>query len=221
MVRKILPMLLVLLVLPLAACGDYGDVRQGRVVKYDTSQSPPVAWFVSDRWTYSGNPEQDLKSIYAFHIPENQREMGRIPEVGEMAYLNVDERYIVLFDDSTMEFTRIGIEVLAHDENVHVREQHHRVWDPTLGRRGGAKTFPIIDEQASTIEIFFQRMNTWTKIKVNEDILNMYNDPKYWRSGDEIRVYYRQGPQGSGTLQRAGRALRLMNVTHTDINARG
>jgi len=226
MVRKIMPTLLVLIALSLVGCLEYGDVRQGRVVKNDASQNPAVVWFIMDTWRYTGNHNTDIESVVAFHLPTDRGETGRVPTlenrgVGEMAYLNIDEKYIVLFDLEGFRFTRIPVEVIEHEENVHVRERHPRVWDPTQGRRGAAKVFPIIDENARTIEIFFQRMNTWTKIRVSEEIMEQYNKPEYWRSGDEVRVYYKQAPTGTGAGQKPGRSLRFMNVTHTDINARG
>jgi hypothetical protein len=170
-----------------------------------------------DTWTFTGNRDRDIESVVAFHIPEDRSEMGRVPTPGEMAYLNVNEKYIVLFDDQAFRFTRIPVEIIEHVENVHVRERHPKVWDPS---KGGPKTFPILDAQARTIEIFFQRMNTWTKIRVDEEIIEQYNKPEYWRSGDEVRVYYKQGPTGTGSGQKPGRSLRLINVTHTDINAK-
>jgi len=210
MVRKILPMLLVLLGLSLAACGEYGQVEQGRVVKFDTSTTPATVWIIKDSAIDDRNPLYNVLPAHPFFIPEDPREMGAVPKAGDLVYLNVEEKYVTMFNFEKQQFDRLPFELVSHTTDVSVRRQHPLVWD-SANRR--ARQFPIVNEKERTVTIFFQRQRTVTEIKLSEEDFAKFK-PEEWDAGDEIRIYFREGSGGPG---KPGRSLRLMNVTRTNV----
>jgi len=66
-------------------------------------------------------------------------------------------------------------------------------------------TFPRIDRTRKTVTLYSPRDRMSITLSVPAQYLNLPNDT--WRFGDEIRYYYKE----------PGRALRLMNVSQTDL----
>lgn len=212
MVRKILPLLLVLLGLSLAACGPYGEVEQGRVVKYDNTVTPAVAWIIKDNGKDDRNPEYTVLPAHAFQIPAERGEMGQEPKVGKRVKLDVEARIITMYNFEKKDFDKLPFELVNNDRDVSVRKRHPLVWDSNTGK---AREFPQINEAEQTITIYSRRQEMLSTIKLAPEDFAKYQ-AKDWDAGDEVRIYFKEGPKDG----KPGKSLRFMNVTRTDFSKR-
>jgi hypothetical protein len=64
----------------------------------------------------------------------------------------------------------------------------------------------VVDRARKTITLYAAKDRTLITFAASDDLLAMPGDT--WRAGDVIRFYYKD----------PGRALRLMNVTQTDLS---
>jgi len=206
MVRKILPMLLVLIGLSLAACGEYGQVEQGRVVKYDTSTTPATAWIIKDNGIDDKHPKYDVLPAHKFTIPTDPGEMGQAPHVGKRVNLNVQDKVITMYNFETEQFDKLPFELISNDTDVSVRRKHPLVWDNATGKE---RKFPEINAAERTIKIYSRRQEVLSLIKLSPEDFSKYKEED-WDAGDEVRIYYKED----------GKALRFMNVTRTDFTKR-
>lgn len=206
MVRKIIPMLLALLSLSLTACGEFGEVIQGRVVAYDRTTTPPTAWIIKDNGTDSRNPVYDVLPAIPFTIPTNPAEMGQEPDVGLRLRLDVDAKIITMYNPETKAFDRLPFELVAKHEGVDPRRRHALVFDSATGKE---RVFPVVNEDTQEITIFSRRQQMLTTIRLSPEDFAKYR-AKDWNAGDEVRIYYRE----------KGKSLRFMNVTKTDFTKR-
>ena len=65
--------------------------------------------------------------------------------------------------------------------------------------------FPVIDRPNKAITVYVPEEKKLVKFTVQDEYLALPDD--IWKLGDEIRYYYKQ----------PGQALRMMNVTTTDV----
>lgn len=206
MVRKILPLLLVLIGLSLAACGEYGKVEQGRTVAFDKTTDPPTAWIIQDSGIEDRNPHYDVLPAHPFQAPKDPGEMGAEPFAALRVKLDVENKIITMYNPSAKQFDKLPFEVVKDDQGVSVRRKHPLVWDGTTGKE---KQFPVINEAEKTITIYSRRQERLTTIKLSADDFGKYKGTE-WDAGDEVRVYYKE----------PGKALRFMNITKTDFTKR-
>ena len=206
MVRKILPMLLVLIGLSLTACGEYGKVEQGRTVGFDNSTDPPTAWIIQDSGIEDRNPQYTVLPAHPFQLPVDAGEMGAIPFVGKRVKLDLVKKEIVMYNETEKKFDHLPFELLENHEKVSVRRQHPLVYDATTGK---ARKFPVINEADNTLTIYSLRQEVLSTIKLSPEDFGKYKGDD-WDAGDEVRIYFKE----------PGKALRFMNVTKTDFTKR-
>jgi len=205
MVRKILlPALLVLTSLALiTGCGDFGKVEQGRVVAYDKEKK--VVTFLQNK-ALSGTPQYVAPAL-VFATPADPGEMGKEP-VGGMLRMNVDadKKTITMYNPNTNALEVINFDLVENLKDVSVRRQHEKVYDKQTGK---AKKFPQVDADKKTVTIYSARQEMLTVMKFSDADFARYKGDE-WGAGDEIRIYYKE----------PGKALRLMNVSQTNIMSR-
>lgn len=206
MARKILPMLLVLIGLSLAACGEYGKVEQGRTVGFDKTTTPPTVWIIQDSGIEDRNPHYTVLPAHAFQLPTEPGETGALPFVGKRVRLDFETKEIIMYNKDTKQFDHLVFELIEKHDGVSVRRQHPLVYDANTGK---ARPFPVINAADSTVTIYSGRQETLSTIKLNPEDFAKYSGDD-WDAGDEVRIYYKE----------AGKALRFMNLTKTDFNKR-
>jgi hypothetical protein len=72
-----------------------------------------------------------------------------------------------------------------------------------------ARNLPAVDRAAGTITLYAARERKIVVVSVAPEHLALPDDS--WRAGDQVRYYFKDPQQ----------ALRMMNVTRTDINKGG
>ena len=206
MVRKILPLLLVLACLSLTACGEYGKVEQGRVVAFDKSTTPPTVTFIKDAGTDDKHPHYTVLPALTFSLPTDPAEVGQAPKVGLRLQLDVEAKIITMYDPSTKEFDKIPFELVENHENVNVRKQHPLVYDRETRKE---RSFPVVKADEQTVTIYSSRQQMLSTIKLAPEYFQKYTDAD-WSAGDEIRIYFSE----------PGKCQRFMNVSQTDFSKR-
>lgn len=194
MIRKLYRMFLATL-LPLGlflGCGEMGKVDQGRVIEYDKAKG--IVTLIQDKKADPGAPDYSTLPPHTYTIPADPREMGPEPKPGKRMKLDVDKREIVIFDPATQNFKTIKFDLVDKKEGV-AKD------DPLVA----GKAFPIIDKEKRTISVYSGRQKLLVVFSVPEEYFAL--PPDTWEAGDEVRIYYKE----------PGKALRLMNITRTDI----
>jgi hypothetical protein len=199
-------MLLVLIGLSLAGCGEYGQVEQGRVVKYDKSTTPPTVWIIKDSGIVDRKPEYTVVPAHAFTIPTEPAEMGQEPHVGLRVNLDVEKKIITMYNFAKGDFDKLSFELVERHDGVHPRKRHPLVWDATTGKE---RPFPVVKPEERTMTIFSRRQEMLVTIKLSEGDFAKYTGED-WDAGDEVRIYYKE----------PGKSIRFMNVTRTDVTRR-
>lgn len=184
----LLPALLLILV-----CGcELGQVDQGRVIAFDPQKG--IVTLIQDKRAEPGNPDYNTLPPHTYKIPEDPAEMGPVPVAGKRLKLDVQAKEIVIFDDATQNFKTIPFTII--DMRTGIGRDHPLV---------KGKTFPIIDREKKTITEYSSRQRLLITFTVADEYFNL--PPETWEAGDEVRIYYKE----------PGKALRLMNITRTDI----
>jgi hypothetical protein len=179
----------------LAGCGGFGRVNQGQVVRYQKDQG--LVTVVGDsNFKDPGKPRFDVLPAVVVRTPEDPREMGPEPEPGRLLRLDWQTRTAVVFDAAKQSLETIPFSLVEQHRNV-------RRGDPLVA----GKRFPVIDPERRTITVYSARDRMVAVLSVGDEQLRLPEDT--WRFGDEIRYYYKD----------PSRALRLMNVTRTDLNS--
>jgi len=188
----------ILLVVPLllvVGCGEYGKVDQGRVIGYDKEKR--VVTLIQDIRAEPGNPDYNTLPPHAYTLPTDPHEVGPEPKAGLRMKLDVDKDDIVIFDTATQTFKTIHFKLV--DKKTKVDRK-----DPLVS----GKTFPIVDREKKTITIYSARQKILETFTVPDEYIGL---PDYtWDAGDEVRIYYKE----------AGKARRFMNISKTDIFAK-
>ncbi len=195
MMRKIglIALLPVLSLALLTGCGELGRVDQGRVIAYDKEKG--LVTIIADRnYADPKNPDYSILPPHVYRIPEKKSEMGPEPAVGKRMKLDMERKEIIIFDDATQDFKAIPITVIDDRKGVEAE-------DPLVAD----KKFPLIDPEKKTITIYSRRLKHYVVFSVPEE--DFKRPPETWIAGDEIRIYFKE----------KGKALRLMNITKTDI----
>ena len=205
MVRKILPLLLVLTGLMLAGCGDYGKVEQGRTVAFDKEKST-VTIIVDNNIDPKKQPNYATLPAHVYSLPTVAAERGADPSPALRMGFDVEKKIITMYNPKTKALEELPFEVKDDHKDVDVRRRHPLVWDQSARR---AIKFPKIDVAEKSITIYSRRQLRLTTIKLSEADFAKYKDSE-WDAGDEVRIYYKE----------PGKALRFMNITKTNLNAR-
>jgi Domain of unknown function (DUF4881) len=173
-------------------CGGVGKVDQGRVIAFDKEKG--TVTFIRDLSTQRDKPDYSFLPPVTYEIPKDPGEMGPAPKAGQRMQLDIPGRQIAIFDSATQNFKIIPYTLVEKKENV-VKE------DPLVA----GKEFPVVDSAGKTITIYSGRQKVLVTFRLPAEYFEL--PPCTWAAGDEVRVYYRE----------PGKALRLMNISQTDI----
>jgi hypothetical protein len=173
-------------------CGELGQVDQGRVIAYDSAKG--TVTLIQDKKGEPGNPDYNTLPPHTYNIPSDPNEMGPVPKAGERIKLDLKTKEITIFDPKTQNFKVIPFTLIDQRENIGR--------DNPLVK---GKTFPIIDKEKKTITEYSGRQRVLVTFSVADEYFEL--PEYYWEAGDEVRIYYKE----------PGKALRMMNITQTDI----
>lgn len=199
--------LLVLVALVLAGCGDYGDVKQGRVVAFDANAK--TVTFIEDSGTDDRNPDYKVLPPATFKMPELAAETGPLPQAGLRMRIDLAAKEITMYDPNEVKFVKVPIiRVVDEKKNVDVNKQHPLVFDADTGK---PREFPQVDMGKNELKMYSHRLQELITVQIDGYYLN-YFAPKDWNAGDEVRIYYKN--------DKPDQILRFMNVSKTDIYKR-
>jgi hypothetical protein len=173
-----------------SGCGGYGKVEQGRVVSFDR-QSGQVILIRDSLSGRTDKPQYDALPPLVVKAPADPAEMGPEPAAGKLMRVDAKQREILVFDAAAGGFSRLSYQLV----------------DSRPAAKG--EGLPAIDRERKTITIYCAAEKMAITFAASDDLLAMPADT--WRSGDEVRYYYKE----------PGIALRMMNVSKTDLNAGG
>ncbi len=105
----------------------------------------------------------------------------------------------MLYDPQKKSFVTIPIQIVDKQEGIDA--SHPLVFDTATGK---AKAFPAVDKDKKIVTIYSGARNC-SSPSSRPGVRDL--PASAWDSGDEIRVYYKED----------GKALRLMNITKTNI----
>ena len=182
----------------LAGCVDYGKVDQGRTVAVDKEKK--TVTFIRDKANDWQKPDYTYLPALTYTTPTDPAEMGAEPKAGLRMKLDADKSQIVLYDPKKQSFETINIQIVDKQEGIDGK--HPLVYDAAADK---AKQFPALDKDKKTVSIYSGRQKLLVTFLVPEQYESL--PASAWDSGDEVRVYYKED----------GKALRLMNVTKTNI----
>ncbi len=176
-----------------AGCSnDMGKVIQGRVIAFEKDTG--TVTFIEDKSLVKGKPDYSVLPPVVFKVPVDFHEMGPAPAVGQRMSLDADKNEIKIFDMAAAQFKTIAITVV--DKKEKIDKDNALVKDVK---------FPIVDRTAKTIQIYSKRQKLLVTLSVPDEYFDLPDQT--WAAGDEVRIYYKDD----------GQALRMMNITKTDI----
>jgi hypothetical protein len=124
--------------------------------------------------------------------PVEPAEMGPAPAAGGLMSVDYKRRRIVIYDRAAQSFRTIDYTPLAERRDV-------------LKPPGP----PVVDRSRKTVTLYVAAEHALITFALPDDLLAL--PPETWRAGDVVRYYYKNPAQ----------ALRLMNVTKTDLSKSG
>jgi Domain of unknown function (DUF4881) len=173
-----------------------GKVEQGRAIAFDKQNG--VITLILDSAPNSDQPKYDVLPPVTVKLPVDPNEAGPTPDAGKLLSFDTKKRTVVFFDRASGTVKTVSYVLV--DEQDDVSRNDLRV----------AKTkFPAVDRQKKIVTIYSRRKKILLTFSVADEYLALPDDT--WKSGDEIRYYYKQPVQ----------ALRLMNVSKTDLTKAG
>lgn len=191
-------LLVLVLAIALTACGEYGQVDQGRVINYDKEMR--TVTIIRDMKAEPQKPDYTHLPPFTYKLPENPADMGPEPKTGGRMKLDVDKNQIIIFDQATLNFKTIDITIVDKKDNID--KTNPLVYDTSAGR---AKNFPLVDRNKRTISVYSGRQKILVTFSVPDQYFSL--PEKTWDAGDEVRIYYKE----------EGKAIRFMNISKTDI----
>jgi hypothetical protein len=167
-----------------------GRVSQGRVVDYDKVRGVMTVVLEADN-PRPGEPRYALPAREV-QIPEKASEMGPAPDPGKLLLVSAKKREIVFYDAASQTLRTVHYTALSESKGV--TSEDHRV----------AK-LPAIDRKNKTLTLYSPPEQMLVTLALTDADLALPDD--VWKAGDEVRYYYKE----------PGQAIRLMNVTKTDL----
>ena len=174
-------------------CGGFGQVNQGRVVAYEPEKGL-LTLILDSNYREPGNPRYDVLPPVTVRVPEDPGAMGTAPDAGGLMELEVRNRRVVIFDAASQSLKTISCELLESREGGSGN-------DP---RVAGVR-FPVVDRAKRTVTVYLPSERRLVTFSVPEEYLALPEST--WVAGDEVRYYFKD----------PGQALRLMNITKTEI----
>lgn len=127
-------------------------------------------------------------------IPADPGEMGPAPEPGRLLRIEPQQRRLLAYEPAGPSLRTIFYTPVS--EAHEVRETDPRV---------AGKSFPLLDPATRAVTTYDPAARLLVRFTVAAADFAL--PPETWKAGDEVRYYFRQ----------PGQALRLMNVTRTDL----
>jgi hypothetical protein len=190
-----------LVVLPLVflfGCTDFGNVDQGRVVKYDKEKR--LVTIIRDVKHDPANPDYSHLPPITYSLPTEPMEMGPEPKAGGRMKIDAGKSQIIIFDPQAQDLKTIDIKIVEKRENV--ERQDPLVFDAATKT---AKKFPVVDKEKKTVAIYSGRQKLYVVFALPDEYAAMPDST--WDAGDELRIYTKE----------EGKARRCMNISRTDI----
>jgi hypothetical protein len=178
-------------------CGGSGSVNQGQVVEFDGAKGL-VVLIQDSNYLDQSNPRFDVLPPLRVGVPVDKREMGPAPEAGKLLALDCEKKQLVVFDPASQGFRTIDFTLIGRQDNVDGDDA-----------RVARVRFPVVDRDQRTITVYRSKERRLVTFSVPGEIFGLPADS--WRTGDEVRYYYKD----------PGQALRMMNITKTDVNKAG
>jgi hypothetical protein len=185
----------VVALLPLAlvlGCGELGKVDQGRVIAYDKAKG--IVTLIQDKKAEPGKPDYNTLPPHTYLQPQDPDEMGQEPKAGLRMKLDMDKKVITIYDPESKGFKDITFDIV--EQKMGVGKE-----DPLVA----GKKLPAVDKEKKTLTIYSGRQKLYAVITLPEEYID--RPASTWDAGDEVRIYYKE----------PGKALRLMNISKTDI----
>jgi hypothetical protein len=211
MVRKILPLLLVLLAcLMLAGCGEYGKVEQGTVM---IAGKDKVTIIVDNNMDPKKPADYTSKiELHEWVLPPVGDERGAEANAGLCLHLDVAKKVITMYNPREKKIEKLSFEVINDiTRGIRLNRRNEVLHNVKVIR--AAADFPVVDEANKTVQLFYRRLegnqSRLTTIKLADADFAKFQK-KEWGAGDEVRIYFKE----------PGKALRFMNITKTDITRR-
>lgn len=176
----------------------FGHVDQGRAIAFDKDKW--TLTIIRDQSTDPKKPDYSFLPPITYALPTDRNEMGPEPKVGMRMRLDAQKREMVVFIPTLQNFATIHYTLI--DEKEGIDERNPLVFDAVEGR---SRQFPIVDKIKKTITIYSKRLRMLTTFSVPDEYFALPENT--WDAGDEMRIFY----------QKEGVAMRVMNVTKTDI----
>jgi hypothetical protein len=168
------------------------------VVKLDKEKK--MVTLIRDMKAEPSSPDYDHLPPEIYSLPTDPHEMGADPKVGMRMKLDTKNKQIVIFDTASQNFKTINYTLIEEKDDV--AKDDPLVYDKAVGK---AKKFPVVDRDKKTITIYSGRQKILVTFSLPDEYFSMPENT--WDAGDEVRIYYKE----------AGKALRFMNISKTDI----
>jgi hypothetical protein len=169
-------------------CGNLGNVEQGRVIGYNKT-SGQVTLIRDSTGGQAAKAAYDALPPVSVQSPQDPEEMGPAPRAGKLMGVDLKKRELVVFDTAANQFQTIHYTPLGERHDV-----------------AKGTGLPLVDKGKQAITIYCPAEHVALTIAASEELLAMPADT--WQTGDEVRYYCKDPAQ----------ALRMMNLTRTDLN---
>jgi hypothetical protein len=173
-------------------CGEMGKVDQGRVIAFDKDRG--TVTFIRDKSLERDKPDYSLLPPVTYQVPGDPAEMGPVPKAGQRMQLDIPGKQITIFDSAAQTLKTVPYTLVEQKEKVEKGDS-----------LVAGKEFPLVDPAKKTITIYSGRQKVLVTFGLPDEYFAL--PPETWAAGDEVRVYYRE----------PGKALRMMNISQTDI----
>lgn len=179
-------------------CEEYGKVDQGRVIAFDKDKQTVTV--IQDKAMEPMNPDYSILPPHTYKMPTDPAERGADPKAGYRMKLDVDKKYIKIFNPTTQAFEELTINIV--DVQKDISRDHPLVFDK---ENNEAKKFPVVDKEKKTVTIYSGRQKMLATFGVPDTHIGLPG--MTWEAGDEVRIYFKK----------EGEAIRFMNISKTDI----
>ena len=117
--------------------------------------------------------------------------------------LDADKGQVVIYDPKPVKTSRRSTVKIVGQTARRSIAMDPLVWDANAKK--ATKPFPVVDKDKKIVTIYSGRQKLLVSFIPPEEYLSL--PASAWDAGDEVRIYYKED----------GKALRLMNVTKTNI----
>lgn len=190
--KKMIGFILGIALFLVLGCNEMGTVIQGRVIAYDKDKGQVT--FLEDLSVVKGQPNYGNMTPVVFSIPADPNEMGPQPKTGLRVGLFTDRNTISIYHPDMKTIEDIIYRPVETKESI-----------DSDNKLVSGIPFPVVDRNAKTIQIYSKRQKLLVTFALPEPYFDLPDQT--WAAGDEIRIYYKE----------KGKALRMMNITQTDI----